>query len=57
MRFNVIIGNPPYQEMTGGGTTTELSMTLYNSFIEKAMDLSTNYITMVIPSRWMSGGK
>jgi len=35
MKFNVIIGNPPYQEMTGGGTTTESSMPLYNSFIER----------------------
>ena len=57
MKFDVIIGNPPYQEMTGGGTTTESSMPLYNSFIERAMDLGTGYVTMVIPSRWMSGGK
>ena len=57
MKFDVIIGNPPYQEMTGGGTTTESSMPLYHYFIEKAMDICDGYVTMIIPSRWMSGGK
>lgn len=57
MKFNVIIGNPPYQEKTGGGASTEMAMPLYNRFIEKAMQLKPTYISMIIPSRWMGGGK
>lgn len=57
MNFDVVIGNPPYQEMTGGGRFTESSMPLYNEFIEKAIDIGTKYTTMIVPSRWLSGGK
>lgn len=57
MKFDVIIGNPPYQEKTGGGSSTEVAMPLYNRFIEKALKLNPDYISMIVPSRWMSGGK
>ena len=56
MKFNVIIGNPPYQEMAGGGSGTESSNPLYNKFILDAIDIEPKYISMIIPSRWLSGG-
>lgn len=57
MRFNIIIGNPPYQEMDGGGGVVESSLPLYNQFILDAMERNPNYITMIIPLRYMCGGK
>ena len=57
MKFDIIVGNPPYQEMTGGGASTKVAMPLYNEFIMDAIRLKPEYISMVIPSRWLSGGK
>lgn len=57
MRFDIIVGNPPYQEMDGGGDSTLSSKAYYNEFVSLAIDLNPKYITMIIPSRWFSYGK
>jgi len=53
VKFNVIVGNPPYQMDDEGG---HRPVPIYNRFVEQAIALNPDYIVMITPSRWMAGG-
>jgi site-specific DNA-methyltransferase (adenine-specific) len=45
MKFNVVIGNPPYQDHTSA---------IYPAFIDMAMDLDPDNILMIVKNNWMT---
>jgi site-specific DNA-methyltransferase (adenine-specific) len=53
MKFDVILGNPPYQVGVEGNTRTR---PLYQLFVERAIALDPRYVLMITPSRWFTGG-
>ena len=55
IKFNAVVGNPPYQIMDGGAGVS--AKPVYNTFVKLAKDISPNVISMIMPAKWYTDGK
>ena len=51
MKFDVIVGNPPYQETNANN---KMSRSIYPIFAEQATKIAKT-VSLIMPARWMSG--
>lgn len=56
MKFDAVVGNPPYQVLTAGDDNGAQAKPVYQQFVMQAINLNADYVSMITPSRWFSGG-
>lgn len=55
MKFDLIIGNPPYHISDSGESRG--SSPIYQHFVNKCKKMNPDILCLIIPSRWFAGGK
>lgn len=57
MKFDAIVGNPPYQLIDGGNAASDAGAPIYHKFVQLSKLFKPYFISMIIPSKWMVGGR
>lgn len=57
MKFDVIIGNPPYHANDGSGASSDAAAPIYQEIVEQAQNIQAKYVDIIMPSKWMVGGR
>lgn len=57
MKLDAIVGNPPYQVIDEGNAASDAGAPIYYKFVNISKKLKPNYMSMVMPSKWMVGGR
>ena len=55
VNFDVVVGNPPYQENIGSQSNRSLSKQLYPTMMQMAITINPKHLTLITPSRWFTG--
>ena len=55
MKFDAVVGNPPYQFEGGSGGSNDAP--IYQHFAMVAEQLTPKYISLIMPARWFAGGR
>ena len=55
MKFDVLIGNPPYNKLDGGAGVSAVA--IYPHFVDAAKKSNPHYISMIMPAKWYNGGR
>ena len=56
MKFDAIVGNPPYQ-VNVGEKKDNYGMLIFHKFIDISIQMNPSYVSMIFPSRWFTGGR
>lgn len=57
MKFNAVVGNPPYQLKLNNNEEQQNVTSIYHLFLLASLKMEPNYISLIMPSRWMTGGR
>ena len=57
MKLDAIVGNPPYQQIDEGNAASDAGAPIYYKFVNIAKQMKSNYVSMIMPSKWMVGGR
>lgn len=56
MKIDAIVGNPPYQ-VNVGEKKDNYGILIFNKFVSISIKMKPNYVSMIFPSRWFTGGR